>query len=1104
MTPTFREEYISQIPAIQFLINLGWKYLSPEQALIARGGRTSNVLLETILRQQLKDINRIQYREREYLFSEANINAAILAIRDLPIQEGFIHANKFLYELITLGKSFEQTIDGDKKSYSLQYIDWKNPGNNVFHVTEEFSVLREGRNDSYRPDLVLFVNGIPLVVIECKSPRIKKPISDAVSQQLTYQQLDGIRSLYHYSGLLAAISVNEALYATTGTTKDYWSVWKEVFRNKGEEKEFESKLLEIKNQPLPPEEHAQLFESRFAWVWEYFKNLGLEEKMVTEQDRALWSLCRPERLLDLIENFTIYEDGDKKIARYQQYNTVRRTLDRIAVIRPDGARRGGVIWHTQGSGKSLTMVMLAQLIARHPSIPNPRIVLVTDRVDLDDQISDTFKKCKMPVVQATKGASAEIKKKLAGESLTKQELEKLEKDDSLLALLDSKEDHIITTVINKFEAAVKSAGGILDSPNIFLLVDEGHRTQYGNFHVQMRRIFQNACFIAFTGTPLMRKEKSTAIKFGGIIQDAVYTIRQAVEDKAVVPLLYEGRHNLIEVNEKPLDAFFSKVMEDATEYGKASVKRKFSTRDQLNKAEQVIYDRAWDISAHFADNFQGKLLGLKGQLVAPNKLTAVKYKRFMDEIGKVNTEVLISPPNEKEGTETAYGGVHDQVLQFWISMMDKHGTPKVYEKNLIHAFKKSDYPEILIVVDKLLTGFDAPRNTVMYLTRQLKEHSLLQAIARVNRLYPGKEYGFIIDYFGNLENLDQALNIYTNLNEFDSEDLESIVTDIKNEIEKLPQAHSEVWDIFQEIKNKYDEPAYEELLSDEEKRHNFYERVSKFARLFKLAQASFEWAKETPEELTKKYKNDAKFFLGLRVSVKRRYSDDLDLSEYEPQIQKLIDTHITTSGEILKITDLVNIFDKEQREAELEKLTGQGAKADHIASRTLRAINVKMDEDPVFYKKLSELIRETIKEYHEHRISEAEFLLRAKSQEETFLKGKQEGLPEILDGKDVAVSFFNQITATLSPFKRGKNESFQDAAELSLLADACFHDEIFDGENPIIDWQENHDLQGKLKIALDDIFFDYQSKHGVEFDLSELDELIEGILKVAKIRYVKK
>jgi type I restriction enzyme R subunit len=463
--PSFIEDHISQIPALQLLMKLGYKYLTPDEALEARGNRSSNVLLEAILKKHLQEINKIEYRGKEFAFNEANINTAILALRDLPLQDGFLSANQAFYDLVTLGKSLEQTVLGDKKSFSFKYIDWGHPENNVYHVTEEYAVLRSERTDTYRPDVILFINGIPMVVIECKSPKIKHPIDQGIEQHLRNQQEDGIRSLYYYSNLVVSLAVNEARYATTATSKEFWSVWKEQFRNRQEEELYLQTLQQFKNEPLPDNDRTVLFKERFRYVLQYFNQLEQEDLTITEQDKLLYNLCRKDRLLDLMYHFVLFDDGMKKITRYQQYFAVKWTLERISKIQPDGKRLGGVIWHTQGSGKSLTMVMLAQLIAMHPDIKNPKIVMVTDRVDLDDQITETFKKCGKPVMNAATG-------------------------EKLLELLESNSDAIITTIINKFQSAATKAKEVFNSNNIFVLVDESHRTQYGTFNVKMQKVFQ--------------------------------------------------------------------------------------------------------------------------------------------------------------------------------------------------------------------------------------------------------------------------------------------------------------------------------------------------------------------------------------------------------------------------------------------------------------------------------------------------------------------------------------------------------------------------------------------------------------------------------------
>ncbi|HQL71502.1 MAG TPA: type I restriction endonuclease, partial [Bacteroidales bacterium] len=328
--PSFIEDHISQVPALQLLMKMGWQYLTPDQALEARNGRSGNVLLETVLKQQLQKINSITYKEKEFEFSEANINTAILALRDLPVQDGFLSANQVFYDLVTLGKSIEQAVMGDKKSFSFRYIDWACPENNIFHVTEEFSVLRSGRNDHYRPDIVLFVNGIPMVVIECKSPAIKDPIDKAIEQHLRNQQDDGIRSLYLYSNMLIGLAVHEAKYATTATEKAFWNIWREIFYRNEEETNYLSNLSHLKNAPLPDSEKAALFSERYKYVLKYFEEQRKTDQIVTEQDKLLYSLCRPARILRLIFNFIVFDDGIKKIARYQQYFSVNQTLQKIA------------------------------------------------------------------------------------------------------------------------------------------------------------------------------------------------------------------------------------------------------------------------------------------------------------------------------------------------------------------------------------------------------------------------------------------------------------------------------------------------------------------------------------------------------------------------------------------------------------------------------------------------------------------------------------------------------------------------------------------------------------------------------------------------------
>lgn len=1072
-TPSFKEDHISQIPALQMLVKLGYTYLSPATAERLRGGKSTNVLLEDVLRKQLKEINSIKVSaSKTSLFTDENIDRGILALKNLPMNEGYIAACEKAYNLLTLGQALEQSVDGDKKSFTLQYIDWKNINNNVFHVTEEYSVMRSTSKEHYRPDIVLFVNGIPLCIIECKRPDMKDPLKQAISQQLRNQQEDGIRSLYVYSQLTLSIATQDAAYATNATPEKFWAKWQEKFIGASEEKEYESILNKIKNTPLTTEVSDQMFSDRFKYVRRYFDALDGNQILPTVQDEYLYGLCRPERIMDFVFNFTLFDNGTKKVARYQQFFAIKKSMQRIKNIE-HGKRNGGVIWHTQGSGKSLTMVMLAQAIAMEPSIRNPKIVLVTDRTDLDDQITKTFRKCGRFVENATTG-------------------------QRLVELLESKSDAVVTTIINKFVAAVKKINKPLVSHDIFVLVDEGHRTQHGTFNIDMQKTLPNACFIAMTGTPLFKRDKSTANKFGGIID--AYTVDQAVNDRAVVPLLYEGRLALQDVNSSPLDTFFGMVSEPLSDYQIADIKRKFARYDHLNSAEQKMRMIAWDISFHFRANWQGKT-AFKGQLVSDKKVNAIKFKEYLDEIGIVSSEVLISSIDEREGEESAYEKSTEKENQFWKKMMDEHGNAKSYEKNVINRFKYQKDPEIIIVVDKLLTGFDEPKNTVLYLTRNLQGHKLLQAIARVNRLYPDKEFGYIIDYYGVIENLGDALQLYSSFDEFDKEDLAGTLININEEVAKLPQKHAEVWDIFRTIANKRDAEAYQLILKDEAVRAIFYDKLAAFAKCLKLALSCIQFHKETVEKTIIRYKDDLTMFLKLRLAVVERYSDEVDYKQYEGQIQKLIDTHITTER-IETITQLVNIFDRDKFQEELENTTGKAAKADKIASRTSKHITEKMDEDPAFYKKFSQLLSETIADYEAKRMSEAQYLSKVQNIMDNVLTRTDDDVPEALKEKEVAKAFFGITMGLLVEKIQDEIVLKEISVQFALNIDELIQKSVLDHGRPVVDWQNKSNITGKLLIEIGDYLIDeVRDKYNISLSFSEMDKLAEDCIEVAKLRY---
>jgi type I restriction enzyme, R subunit len=490
--PDTREKWISQIPALQLLINLGWEYLTPAEALDARGGKTASVFLDRVLEDQLRAINRIEFRGHVEPFSEGNIATAIKRLQDERF-DGLIRTNEKLYDSLTLGTTLPQTIAGDTKSFPFHYIDWRDLSRNTFHLTAEFEVARTASHETRRPDIVLFINGIPIAVIENKSPNAKvegggAPVEQAISQMIRNQGVHEIPRLFGFVQLVLALAVNEAKYATVGTSAKYWAIWKEEDLD-------DRSLQELIARPLDPAVIDRLFSGPFAEARPYFEELAKKRsREVTEQDLLIYSLCRPARLLELAERYVLFDGGDKKIARYQQYFCVRRILDRIEHRNRDGSRRGGVVWHTQGSGKSLTTVMLAKGLALdlpRRGVDDFKVILVTDRIDLDDQIYGTFRNCGTTPVQATTGRH-------------------------LARLLAGHQSRIVTTVIDKFETALQ-VGAKIESDNIFALVDESHRGQFGETHTRMRRVLPLACFIGLTGTPVdtnpktLEKEMHTAL-----------------------------------------------------------------------------------------------------------------------------------------------------------------------------------------------------------------------------------------------------------------------------------------------------------------------------------------------------------------------------------------------------------------------------------------------------------------------------------------------------------------------------------------------------------------------------------------------------------------
>jgi type I restriction enzyme, R subunit len=1063
------EKFQSQIPALQLLVALGFKPLSQADALAMRGGRLRNVVLDDVLADSLMCINRFTYKGREYGFDLADAHEAMRRLKPTPDRmKGLKGTNQDVYDTLVLGTTITKTIDGDSKSYSFRFIDWEHPENNVFHVTAEYAVERTGTTQTKRCDIVGFVNGIPFLIIENKRPT--ESLKKAGSQLVGYQNEDNIPQLFHFAQLLLTMNRAEARYATVGTPQKFWQTWRD-------EEDSDAAIFAAANHSLSSAQKDAIFSGDFAGARTYFEAMQAEgERAVSPQDRTSFALCRPERILDLVRRFTVFDGGVRKIARHQQFFGIRKAVERVRQFDVNGIRKGGVIWHTQGSGKSLTMVMLGRSLALDKGITNPRIIIVTDRDDLDKQIKGTFKSCELEPRRATSGAD-------------------------LIELVRNKAP-LITTIINKFDTALRGNEIGENDANIFVLVDESHRTQTGRygghsqFATKMRRLLPKACYLGFTGTPLLKKDKNTLSTFGGLIHK--YAIDEAVADEAVVPLLYEGRLVEQQITGNVIDRWFEKISEGLTDKQKADLKRKFSRMDALGKTGQAIRAKAFDISEHFRQHWQGT--GFKAQLVAPSKAAAVRFKEVLDEIGHVTSAIVISPPDDNEGNEEVDKESKDLVRVFWDRMMVIYKTEDEYNRQIIDAFKGSGDPEILIVVSKLLTGFDAPRNTVLYVCKPLREHNLLQAIARVNRLYEGdgaeKQFGFIIDYEGLLGELDKALTAYSAFEGYESSDLAGTVHDVREEIKKLPQLHEQLWDLFKPIKNKKDMEQFEQFLSDEAIRQDFYERLRAFSRCLHISMSSDKLLDVFDEDRIDGMKRDWKRFSELKRSVQLRYQETVDLKEFEPKIQKLLDDHVVAMP-AETIIALVNINDADALKAVVDETgVSDASKADRIASATRRVITEKMEEDPSFYKQFSELLEETIRDYRQKRLSERDYLQSVIDlASKVARKERGQSVPAAVQADQDGQAFYGLLAGKLVTAD-GELVGPDQTAEIALAVIEIIK------QHHIVDVWSNDVAQNNMHNAIDDYFFDVlRDEMAIEVPVDALDQLEATIMNLARARF---
>ena len=1018
----------SQRPALALFEVMGYTYISPADCDKQRGSRY-HVLLRDILRGQLRRLNRYAYAGAENEFSAANIERAMEDL-DEPLTDGLVRTSEKIYDALLLGKSYPETVgDGKMLSFNLRYIDWDNPQNNMFHVTEEFAVDSRDRQHNARPDIVLFINGIPFAIIECKAPHI--PVDEAVGQMIRNQQAAYIPQLFKFAQLVVATNKNAVKYATAGTPKKFWSIWKEQ----------DTEWLQTRLKALVP------------------------DRMPTEQDRNIVSLFSPERVYELIRSFILFDANVKKVCRYQQFFAVREIMKTIAESDEHGNRQSGVIWHTQGSGKSLTMVMLAKYILMELKDCHPRVVIVTDRKELDAQIAATFAHTRLTPARATSGRH-------------------------LVELVNSARADVITSIINKFNT-VERQEVKNPSRDIFVLVDESHRSNYGLMATRMRSVFPNACYIGFTGTPLMKSEKNTMARFGRLIHK--YTIRDGVEDGAIVPLIYEGRFVEQKVDEENIDLWFKQTTRRLTEAQQEDLRKKWSSIRRLTSTNARIKRIALDISEHFIEGY--KDTGFKAMLATNYKRDAIRYLQCFEQFGDLSCAVVISPPDMREGVDDVDEGADDLVVSFWNKMMQQYGDADRYEEAIKNRFCDGEI-DILIVCSKLLTGFDAPLCQVLYIDKELKEHGLLQAIARTNRLHEGKDYGLIVDYRGLIEKLDTAMDMYSGagLENFDGGDLKGVVVDVMSAIGNLRSAYTQLVELFAPVGSISDAEAVEVFLADDNVRQDFYTLLCAFGRALHLVLNAEQAYNALGKEERQKYQDTFIFFSKVRRSVKLQYCDAIDNAEYEPLMQNLLDTHLSVAG-LKKITSPIDILNKDDFEKELEELGSLRSKADAIASRMTRSISEKRDENPAYYDSFSKRIRDALALYKEKVISEAEYLAKMRTIMGDYHAGRSTvSYPERIKNNVHAQAFFGVLTALFDEVEDERiTPDFVAEVSEEITKIVASHSQV--------DWTNNKTIHDRISQDIDDLFYKYEKEHGLKLSFDLIDKIIDNVKTVALRRF---
>ncbi len=898
------ERQLVEEPALRLLTQgLGYRLLTTEEIEEARDSASSGLLTQRFLKK-IRELNESVTDPDRPALTEAQL-ARILRTVTAPDAVGLIEANQKLHTLLAHGMSVEHHY-GDlrgQQGRDIRLIDYDQPQNNEFAMARQFAV--RGARRRVVADLVVFVNGLPVVIIECKSPHLADPIGEAVRQFDRYQEAgtdflgQGAPALFHTVQVLIATCGSRARCGTVLTPARFFAAWKDAW-------------------PLAEGELCDL--------------TGREAAAdLTEQETLLCGMLHQSNLLDLIRTFVAFETEHgrtvKKLARYQQFRAVSKAVRRIKTA-PTPGQRGGVIWHTQGSGKSLTMLWLAVKMRRERDLGNPTLVVVTDRVDLDQQISDTFAHCGFP------------------------NPERAESGADLRKLLGAGNGRTVLTTIQKFGDRQPDEPPYTTESNVFVLVDEAHRSQYKQLAALMRAALPAACFLGFTGTPIDKRDRSTPRVFGTVFDK--YRIHDAEADGATVPILYEPRMAELHVEGQSIDKLFDRAFASYTREERERIKARYATKSALAEVKERIRSIALDLVEHYERRILPN--GFKAQVVAASREAAVAYGEILQE--------LLTPL----GLECA---VIITVSPADPVRLQAHRHSSEQEQKLIERFKQRGDPLcFLVVCDKLVTGFDAPVEQVMYLDKGPVEHELLQTIARVNRTAEGKTYGLIVDYWGVSENLQAALGLKSDV--FDADDIsgtDEVLLPLSARVRDLEAVCRAAHRFFPGLK-KTDVEPWVDRLEAMSTRIEFQMAFRVFARAMDEL---------LPEPAALRFIDDLKWLGLVQLAAKRRLRDEtLDLNACGAKVRKLISDYVRASSVSALLEEPVSVF-SEKFDAYVKTLGSPEAQASEMRHALTHEISVRAEENPVLYRSLRERLEEVIRLTREERIQAAEQLRRLES-----------------------------------------------------------------------------------------------------------------------------